>query len=313
MLVSVKQTADILKSMDNVLILTHQSPDGDTLGSGYALCYALRNLGKKANVVCADKIPEKYSYFTAHYTPKEFEVENVVAVDVADTKLLGNLSEVGEIHLCIDHHGSNRQFADYLCLDSNCASTTELLYEILCEMNVIITKDIANCIYTGLSTDTGCFKYTNTTAKTLRTAAEMLEKGADAGMINTLMFETKSLARVQVEKEVYNTMEIALNGECAIVAITADMLERTGAVEDELEGVSAMPRQIVGVKVGVTLREKGKDTYKISLRTSEDADASLICSAFGGGGHKRAAGCTICAPLEKAKQMLLEEIEKHLK
>ena len=313
MLVSVKQTADILKSMDNVLILTHQSPDGDTLGSGYALCYALRNLGKKANVVCADKIPEKYSYFTAHYTPEEFEVENVVAVDVADEKLLGSLSEVGEIHLCIDHHGSNRQFADYLCLDSNCASTTELLYEILCEMNVTITKEIANCIYTGLSTDTGCFKYTNTTAKTLRTAAEMLEKGADAGMINTLMFETKTLARVQVEKLVYNTMEIALNGECAIVAITADMLERTGAVEDELEGVSAMPRQIVGVKVGVTLREKGKDTYKISLRTSEEADASLICSAFGGGGHKRAAGCTINAPLEKAKQMLLEEIEKHLK
>lgn len=313
MLVSVKQTADILNSMDNVLILTHQSPDGDTLGSGYALCYALRNLGKKANVVCADKIPEKYSYFTAHYTPEKFEVENVVAVDVADTKLLGSLSEVGEIHLCIDHHGSNRQFADYLCLDSNCASTTELLYEILCEMNVDVTKDIANCIYTGLSTDTGCFKYTNTTAKTLRTAAEMLEKGAETGMINTLMFETKSLARVQVEKEVYNTMEIALNGECAIVAITADMLERTGAVEDELEGVSAMPRQIVGVKVGVTLREKGKDTYKISLRTSEDADASLICSAFGGGGHKRAAGCTINAPLEKAKQMLLEEIEKHLK
>ncbi len=313
MLVSVKQTADILNSMDNVLILTHQSPDGDTLGSGYALCYALRNLGKNANVVCADKIPEKYSYFTAHYTPEKFEVENVVAVDVADTKLLGSLSEVGEIHLCIDHHGSNRQFADYLCLDSNCASTTELLYEILCEMNVSITKEIANCIYTGLSTDTGCFKYTNTTAKTLRTAAEMLEKGADAGMINTLMFETKTLARVQVEKLVYNTMEIALNGECAIVAITADMLKRTGAVEDELEGVSAMPRQIVGVKVGVTLREKGKDTYKISLRTSEDADASLICSAFGGGGHKRAAGCTICAPLEKAKQMLLAEIEKHLK
>jgi phosphoesterase RecJ-like protein len=240
-------------------------------------------------------------------------VQYIVAVDVADEKLLGSLSNVGEIQLCIDHHGSNHDYAKNTCLNSDCASTTELLYEILCEMNVQITPTIADCLYTGLCTDTGCFKYTNTTAKTHRVAADLIEKNAKTGMINTLMFETKSPARVMVEKEVYNTMSMHYNGKCAVVAVTQNMLKTTGATEDELEGVAAMPRQIMGVQIGATIREKEDGSHKISVRTSEDADASLICSAFGGGGHKRAAGCTINAPLEKVKEMLLQEIKKHLK
>lgn len=313
MTLTVKETAALLLKAQNVLILTHQSPDGDTLGSGFGLCYALRDMGKNANVLCADKIPEKYNYFTVAYQPQEFQPQYIVAVDVADEKLLGSLAEIGKADLCVDHHGSNREYAKNLCLDPTCASTTELLYEILCEMNAPITPIIADCIYTGLCTDTGCFKYTNTTAKTLRVAADMVEKNAKSGMINTLMFETKSIARVMVEKEVYNTMTFHHNGKCAVVVVTQNMLKTTGAAEDELEGVAAMPRQILGVQVGVTMREKEDGSYKISLRTSEDADASLICSVFGGGGHKRAAGCTINAPLDTAKQMLLEEIEKHLK
>ncbi len=304
-------TARFLKGCENVLILTHQSPDGDTLGSGFALCYALRQLGKNANVVCSDPIPDRYSYFTSEYTAKEFEVKTVIAVDVADTVLLGKYKDT-TVDFCIDHHPSNRLYAKETCLSPESASTTELLTDIFLALGVEFTPLICDCLYTGLTTDTGCFRYTNTTSHTHLAASALITNGADAGKINRIMFETKSRARVAVEKDVYQNMEFFEDGKIAVVYVTQELLKRTGASEEELEGVSALPRQIEGVKVGFTLREKEDGSFKISVRTCEEVDASEICASFGGGGHARAAGCSIKFSLNDTKNALIEEAKKYI-
>ncbi len=304
------KTAQFLKECDDVLILTHQSPDGDTLGSGFALCYALRQIGKKANVVCSDPIPERYSYFTNEYFTQEFEVKTVIAVDVADKKLLGKYEDT-PAHLCIDHHPSNRLWAKETCLSPTSASTTELLSDILLALEVEFTPVICDCLYTGLTTDTGCFRYTNVTSHTHLVASALIVNGANAGEINRIMFETKSRARLAVEKDVYKNMEFFEDGKIAVVYITRELLEKTGACEEELEGVSALPRQIEGVKVGFTLREKEDGSFKISARTCEEVDACEICAVFGGGGHARAAGCSINRCLQDTRDLLISEAKKH--
>ena len=301
---------DFLISNDNFLILTHKSPDGDTLGSGYALCYALRNLNKKANVVCSDEIPQRYSYFTNDYAPEDFEIKTVVAVDVADPVLLGKYSDMA-VDFCIDHHKSNKFFAKDTFVNADAAATAEIIADLLVLFEADITPLIADCIYTGLCTDTGCFRYSNVTSHTLLTASAMLLNGADAYNINRIMFETKTRARVEVEKDVYKNMQFFEDGKISLITLPRALLEKTGASEDELEGVSAMGRQIQGVEIALTLREKEDGTIKVSARTGESVDASEICKNFGGG-HARAAGCTLTVSLENACEQLVETAKKYL-
>lgn len=307
----VLRVRDFLISNDNFLILTHKSPDGDTLGSGYALCYALRGLNKKANVVCSDEIPQRYSYFTNSYAPEDFEVKTVVAVDVADPVLLGKYSDMA-VDFCIDHHKSNKFFAKDTFVNAEAAATAEIIADLLILLESDITPLIADCLYTGLCTDTGCFRYSNVTSHTLLTASAMLSNGADAYNINRIMFETKTRARVEVEKDVYKNMKFFEDGKISLITLPRALLEKTGANEDELEGVSAMGRQIQGVEIALTLREKEDGSVKVSVRTGESVDASEICKNFSGGGHARAAGCTLSVSLENACEQLVLTAKKYL-
>lgn len=303
--------AKFLKENDNFLILTHKSPDGDTLGSGFGLCYALRFLNKNANVVCSDEIPERYSYFTKEYAPQDFEVKTVVAVDVADPVLLGKYSDMA-VDFCIDHHKSNKFYAKETYVDETAAATVEIIAQILLFLEVEFTPLIADCIYTGLCTDTGCFRYSNVTPHTLLTASAMLSNGADAYNINRIMFETKTRARVEVEKDVYQNMKFFEEGKIAVISLSQELLQKTGAGEDELEGVSAMGRQIEGVEIALTLREKPNGEIKVSARTGQSVDASEVCKNFGGGGHARAAGCSVMMSLEDACEALVNTAKKYL-
>lgn len=205
--VTASQAARLLDGADHILILTHQFPDGDTLGSGFALCLALRKLGKTVRVACSDPIPEKYEYMTAHIPMPDFEPAYVCAVDVADVKLLGGLSVYGDrVDLCIDHHGSNVEYAQSLLLDAGCAATAMLIFQVIQQLGVALDKDIAQCLYTGLATDTGCFKYANTTAEAHRMAADFMECGIPCEMINRTMFDVKSRARVELERLALDSM-----------------------------------------------------------------------------------------------------------
>lgn len=311
MKITLDEAVALIRSMEDVLLLTHQSPDGDTLGSASALCRALLALGKRARVVCSDGIPEKYDYLFRGLPAEEFEPKTVVAVDIADPQLLGKALSVyaGRVKLCIDHHPSNTLYAEHTLLNGLSSATAELVYSIVKELRVEITSDMADGIYTGIATDTGCFKFTNTTPWTHTVAAEMMERGADYGEINRLMFDTVTKERLTIERMALDTLELHFDGRCAILYITRAMRESSGAADCDLEGITSLPRKIKGVEIGITVREKEPGKYKISVRTRESIDASRFCGLFGGGGHARAAGCQASGSYEELRARLLREAE----
>lgn len=287
-------TAAVLRKWDHILILSHASPDGDTLGSACALMRGLISMGKQVDFRCADEIPQKFQYLFEGLRFGGFETEHIMTVDVADLSLLGSIRQEyeGRVELAIDHHGIHRAFTENRWVEPDSAATAEMIWLLLKELGVTPDKAISDCVYTGISTDTGCFCYRNVTPRTLRIGAETMEAGADAGEINRLMFECKSRAQMDAERLVLDNMEYFCDGKCAMVRVPRSVLERTGAKDSELEGVAALPRQIEGVIIGVTLKEKPDGTIKASVRTNPSADAAAVCQKFGGGGHTGAAGCS---------------------
>lgn len=310
--ITIQQAAARLQGMQRVLILSHRSPDGDTLGSAFALQYGLQKLGKMARVVCDDALPEKFGFFMKE--GDSFEPETVVSVDVADKTLLGPGLEAlyGRLELCVDHHKINRMDEVARYVDVQASATCEIIYELLEIMNVPVDARIADALYTGICTDTGCFQFSNTTPRTHRIAAELMERGAQAEWINRRMFGTKTKSRIQVERYVLEMMEFAYADRVALTVISQQLVQETGIAPDDLDGVAALPRQIEGVEVGITMREREDGSYKVSVRTVAAVDAAALCAKFGGGGHARAAGCALNGELETAKQKLLDAVGQAL-
>ncbi|HEX3025701.1 MAG TPA: bifunctional oligoribonuclease/PAP phosphatase NrnA [Clostridia bacterium] len=301
-------------SADKILILSHLSPDGDTLGSAFALCRALLKMGKKARVICSDPFPEKFKYMYDGLEMEEFSPAAIVSVDIASRNLFGRKLEpfTDKVDFCIDHHPSNTGYAARTLLNPEAAATCEIILELVKLLGVEINNFIADCIYTGLATDTGCFRYSNTTPQTLRCAAEMMERGAQAAKISKRMFETLSRPRLEMERQVLNSLEYYYEGKVALVYVTREMCEKTGVPDSDLEGIPSIPVRIEGVLAGITIKEKSPEIYKISLRTNSGVNASEICSNFGGGGHAAAAGCQIEGSLAQVREKILEATGKAL-
>ncbi len=308
----IKTICEYLKSNDNFLILMHASPDGDAVGSGYALCRALRQMGKKADCQCSDIIPARYGYMLEGIEKIGHEPEHIITVDIADPKLLGKLRAqyADRIEVAIDHHASNVGYAPLSLVRSEAAAACEVIFDIINLLGCEIDKKIAECLFTGISTDTGCFKFSNTTANTHRVAAKLIEAGIDAGEINRIMFDTKSFARLNIERQVIEKIEMLNEGKIAVIHVPLKMQEDVSP--DELEGINALSRQIEGVVIGVTMREKDENKYKISVRTHAPIDASAICARLGGGGHMRAAGCEIALPFNEAKEKIIAAAREEL-
>ncbi len=308
-----QEAAAMLRAADNILLLAHRYPDGDTVGSNYALCLALHTLGKQARVLCGDPIPERFDYILESVTMPEFVPEFICAVDVADPLLLGEAvaAQYGDrVDLCIDHHSTNVGYAAATCVDGDCAAAAMVVMRIIRLLGVDLTPDIAACLYTGIATDSGCFKYANADATAHRMAAECIETGIPYEMINRTHFDIKSRARIELERMALDGMEFHHNGRVAVMTITAAMIAHSGATENDMEGLTPIPRQIEGVWVGITLRQKADGNYKISVRTGHHADATAICGILGGGGHVRAAGCNVDGTLEEAKAAILAATEQ---
>ena len=305
MKISLEECAKILKSVDNVVILLHHFPDGDTIGSGHALCKALQKLNKNVRVECADKIGKQYGFITKNFTFSDFEPDFVVAVDVADKRLLGSIADkYPNVDLCIDHHGTNTNYAKKTFVDAKSAAACEIVYE-LCKILGGVDLIQAAALYTGISTDTGCFKYSNTTAKTHRIVADLMDMGIDYSEINRIMFDTKSVSRLQVEKDAINSIKYYCGGKVAIMTITKESRIKSGACDSELDGITGLPRTIEGVILGITIRERDDTNIcKISARSNAPVSALDFCALFGGGGHERAAGCEIKENKEKALELL---------
>ena len=315
MRIDLRETAEILQNSDNILLLCHAHPDGDTLGSATALARALSAMGKRVKVDCADPIPKDFSFMFEGLENEEFEPELIAAIDVADIKLLGREYEgryQGRIQLCIDHHGSNMLYADKVCLEADSASAAEIIYLLLKEMNADITPAIASSLFTGVSTDTGCFRFSNTTVRTFEIAAELAKLGADTYNIIQVFFETKTKTYAALERLALEGMRFYCNDRCALICVTQDMYRKSGSDESETDRLANLPRQIEGVLVGVSMRELKDGSFKASVRTHGDINASEICKRLGGGGHMGAAGCTLYGTKQQAINSLIKEIQAEI-
>lgn len=240
----------------------------------------------------------------------------MVAVDVASVQLFGEKRDMPRysrhVNLCIDHHAGNGGYADFTLLDPHAAATAELLYQVLQEMGVTITPQIADCLYTGIATDTGCFQFASTTARTHQVAAELIEAGAQVEELNTRLFASNARERMAAERIARDHLEYHLDGRCALIYLTRDEIQASGVDPADLEDLTSLPISIEGVQVGVTLRQQPSGSYRISVRTAKGVDACAIARRLGGGGHTRAAGCELLGTLENTKRAILAEVETEL-
>lgn len=317
MRIDAKAAAEFLRENNDYLILMHASPDGDTLGSGSALCIALQRLGKRAKAVCPEEIPHRFDYLFKAVEQMDFEHKNVVCVDIADTKLLAEMKKVGDTaELAIDHHSSHKNYAKRDFVEPESAACCELIYAVIKELGVPIDSDIASCLYTGVATDTGCFKFSNVTPRTHEIAAEMIANGADFSAINYAMFVVKTQGRIKLEQETLKNMQFFADGKVAVITAPLSLINSIPDIDtDDIGALANIPREIAGVEIGICVKEKKAGVFKASLRTSDNIDAAEIAHHFGGGGHARAAGCSFNGTtMEKAVESIVkasvEAVEK---
>jgi len=311
---TVKETAAFLRQHDNYLILTHKRPDGDTIGCAAALCEGLRALGRTAWICPHTEETHLFTpYLEGRLAPEGYVPETVVSVDIAARSLFTRAGEpwlARGVDLAIDHHPSQAFFAAQTCLDAGRAACGELIYDILRELGPI-TPAMAIPLYVAVSTDTGCFQYSNTTADTHRVAAALMDTGIPTAELNKRHFRTKSFRRLRLESLLTDSMEFHDGGEIAIAAISLEMLARLQATESDAEDIAAFVGQVEGVRTGVTIRELKPGLCKISLRTDPDQlNASTVCALLGGGGHAAASGATVEGDIQQTKEVLMAAIRQ---
>ena len=309
--ITLEQAAEFLREHDDFLILSHANPDGDTFGCSHGLCGALQKIGKRARIVCADPLSERFSYMKNAIEEQEFTEQTIVSVDVADKTLLGSNEELygDKVDLAIDHHLSHVPFAKRIYVDDTAAAAAEIVYDLILLLGAEPNKHIAACLYTGIATDTGCFKYGSTTRATHEKAGRLMEYGFDAAEINYILFEMKTKARLGLERYVMEHMVFFAKDRGAVVVLTKELMDSVDA--EDVNGIAALPRQIQGVEVGVVLKERD-DGWKASMR-SNNVNVQEICSLFGGGGHIRAAGCSLKnMTAQQAKEKVMTAVTEAL-
>ena len=304
------EAARQLRRMENVLILTHVRPDGDTVGCAAALCLALRKLGKTAYLLPNPGVTENTApYVTPYEAPLDFQPEYIVSVDIATAQLLPENARMyaGQIELAIDHHPSFEHFGQQNIVRPEAGACGELVYDILRHLTPI-DAEIALPLYVAISTDTGGFQFSNTTAYTHIVAAALMETGIDYRTVNKVFFRTKTRKRLALEADMLTNLEYFDRERVAFLYVPRSLMARLQATESDAEELSSLGAQIQGVDCAVTFRELGEGEWKLSVRTGERVNATEVCRLMGGGGHARAAGCTVKADLSEVKRRCLAAI-----
>ena len=312
-MLTVQQTAELLRSFDRVLILTHVRPDGDTVGCAAALCAGLRALGKTAYLLPNPGLTDSTTPYFAPYTaPAGFAPEKVVSVDIAALGLFPENARpyADRVDLAIDHHPSYEGFGKAALVRPEAAACGEIVYDVLAALGPI-TPEMALPLYVAVSTDTGCFAYANTTAQTHAVAAELLRIGIDYRTVNKVFFRTKTRKRLALEADMLSNMEFFDRGRVVFLYVPMALIERIEATESDAEELSSLGAQIEGTDCAVTFRELRPDVWKLSVRTGERVNATNVCRMLGGGGHAAAAGCTVEAPLAEVKTQILRAIAEN--
>ncbi len=310
--------AEIINAGSRFLIASHVRPDGDSIGSVLALYHMLKGRGKESVVYSQDKTPDVYSFLPGaevivHRLEQGTSFDAVFLLDCSDIDRVGDEAPaIGAMNpiINIDHHRSNTVVAPYAVIDTGASSTGEILCRLMNRAGVTITPDIAVNIYTALMTDTGSFRYSNTGSETLRMAAEMVDRGADARLIAEHIYETTPLVKIRLMERGLQTLEFDRDGTVGSIVVTRTMLEETGALPEHTEGLVDLVRSIDSVMIAVFYQEMTDGTFKASLRSKGVADVSRIAQAFGGGGHLNASACMIAGDIATVKEKLLGEIPR---
>ena len=310
---TVSEAAAFLRAHDNFLILTHRRPDGDAVGCAAALCEGLRSLGKTAAVLENPQFTPKFRPYLEGLTRADVPQDAcIVSVDIASERIFAyNAAELTtRVALCLDHHGRNTAYAAAGIVEPQTAACGELILRVLQALDVSLTPRMAEALYVAISTDTGCFRYSNTTAETLRAAAVCKDAGADTFAVNRVMFLTRRLARLKLDAFLTETTEFYAGGLVAVSAIPNEKIAELGLTEDDIDDISGFGRDIEGVEIGIMIREVEGGMGKISLRTSPNYDAAALCRELGGGGHAAAAGCSVAGGIDAAKAAILDVLRR---
>ncbi len=310
-ILSARGAAGYLEALDNVLLLTHVRPDGDTIGSAAALCRALRDCGQTAYLLPNPEITATYAPYAAPYwAPEGWQAEHIVSVDIADASLLPENAQSyrDRIELAIDHHPSQTFFARNTCLEADSAACGEIVYEIIQHLTAL-TADIALPLYVAVSTDCGGFQYGNTTARTHRIAAALMDV-VDVAAVNKALFRTKSRVRLAMESRMVADMKLFDHQRVVVMEIPLSLRQEMQATDADIEELSALPALVEGTDCGVTLRELRPGTVKVSVRTGPRVDACALCRILGGGGHHAASGATVEGTLDEARMAVLAAYRK---
>ena len=302
-ILTASETAAWLRQHDNYTILTHRRPDCDTLGSAALLCRGLRAIGKTAHVLENPETTPKYQFVVEGLTkPKEAEGDTILCVDVAIPGLLPDafMHLADKIALRIDHHRNNGSYTPYEYNDAVRASCAQVVYDVLEELGVELDIPMADAMYVGISTDTGCFQFGNTKDETFMAGALCARVTPNLPKLNRDLFATFSLTRLKLQGWIVENAHFTQGGKVCVCGLSAKTLEELGVTEDDLENIAGFPRSIQGVVVSATLREESDGKLKLSVRCPAEINAEEICKKFGGGGHKGAAAAVLDMPLEEA-------------
>ncbi len=327
---SLKELAGFLKAAETILIFTHTNPDGDALGSAAALCRVLRKMGKTSWILMDEEVPEYISFMDTEFVTRDKEClkdhDVSICVDCGEYSRFPALADKfneGKLHLCVDHHATGDGFGDYYYIDPSEAATCQLIYKLIKELEAVVVesgetaghvalidRQVAESIYTGINTDTGSFQYSNTTADTHAIAADLMAHGIDHTAINVKLYQTVPMTKLKIQAAILQKAEFLFGGKVAVGYVTGQMLDEAGAVLDDAEGTIDMLRNIEGVEIAAFLKEKG-EAVKVSMRAKSYANVAEIVSVFGGGGHVKAAGCTLEMGMDEALDTIKKAIGEH--
>lgn len=301
-----------------IVIITHENPDGDAIGSSLAMKLALNQLGKNADVIIPE-FPKTFEFLPGiNEVKKESNIEKydlAIALDCASIKLLNGFTKYFDnatVKVAIDHHSSNTMFADYNYVDQDAPACAQLLLVVFSYFNINVTKDIGTCILAGIITDTGGFRYDGVTADTFRFVAELCEKGIKVTQVYSQVYASKTRAKFELHRIALNRLEFLEDGKIAFTYVTKADEEQVEAKNGDYDGIVENGRDVEGVEVSVFLRETDKG-IKVSLRSKNYVNASEVAMMFGGGGHLRAAGCNIQGTIDQAKNQIINRVKCYLK
>lgn len=306
---SFEEVIDRITPPANTLILFHRGPDADAVGSAFALKKALSDLGSHAWCVCANEVPDRLLFLTdgkqesvlPEAIPTDFEATRIISVDTASPSQLGALWELygNRIDLMIDHHGMGEPYADHY-IRPDAAATGELMFDLVKKLAtdglVEITDALCVNLYAAISSDTGCFRYSNVTSDTHLRAAELVASGINCAEINQKLFETKTLEQLRAQAAGISNLQLFADGKIAVITFPYALKAALGLKDEHLESLVDVARSLMGVQIAISIRQPATESvFRVSTRSSCDFDVSALCATFGGGGHKKAAGCTITA------------------